>query len=121
MYINQYGDIRPCIGAMDVNLGNIREGTTLEQAWDTPEMQIIRSRNYKGKCGDECANFAEIDEERTAEAGTIKHKCNSCLGRRTGTQIIDGKEKSILTNKYLLEKGCVPTVGCWNFRPLHED
>jgi len=106
MYINQYGDIRPCIGAMDVNIGNAKE-TTLEQAWNSQEMQIIRSRNYKGKCGDECANFSEIDEERTAEAGTIKHKCNSCLGRRTEN----------LTNESLLENGYVSTIGCWNHRP----
>ncbi len=106
MYINQYGDIRPCIGAMDVKLGNIRK-TTLEQAWNMPEMKIIRSRIYRGKCGDECANFSEIDEERTAEAGTTKYKCNSCLGRRTYD----------LTNKSLLEEGCVKTIGCWNHRP----
>ena len=91
---------------MDVNLGNAKE-TNLEQAWNSQEMQIIRSRNYKGKCGDECANFSEIDEERTAEAGTIKHKCNSCLGRRTEN----------LTNESLLKNGYVSTIGCWNHRP----
>ena len=106
MYINQYGDIRPCIGAMDVDLGNAKE-TTLEEAWSTPEMRIIRGRNYKGKCGDECANFSEIDEERTREAGTIKHNCNSCLGRRTED----------LTNDFLLENGFVKTIGCWNHKP----
>ncbi len=106
MYINQYGDIRPCIGAMDVNLGNIKS-TTLAEAWNSQEMQIIRSRNYRGKCGDECANFSEIDEDRTKEAGTTKYKCNSCLGRRTEN----------LTNESLLKKGYVSTIGCWNHRP----
>ncbi len=106
MYINQYGDIRPCIGAMDVILGNINE-LSLSEAWEKPEMKIIRSRNYKGKCGDECANFSELDEERTAKAGTPKYQCNSCLGRRTKD----------LTNKFLLENGYVSTVGCWNHRP----
>ena len=105
VYINQYGDIRPCIGAMDVDLGNIKE-IKLNEAWDRPEMKIIRSRNYHGKCGDECANFSEIDEEKTEVAGTTKYKCNSCLGRRTDD----------LTNESLLENGYVKTIGCWNHR-----
>lgn len=92
LYINQYGDIRPCIGAMDVNLGNIRN-VLLEEAWNSKEMRIIRKRCYHGKCGDECANFAE-------------GKCNSCLGRRTRN----------LTNEHLLSMGYVETIGCWNFR-----
>ncbi len=93
MYISQYGVIRPCIGAMDVNLGNIKK-TNLSKAWNSLEMTIIRSRNYHGKCGDECANFAE-------------GKCNSCLGRRA-----EG-----LTNEQLRRDGFVQTIGCWNFRP----
>ncbi len=106
MYINQWGGIRPCIGAMDVDLGDIRR-TALEEAWNSQEMQIIRSRIYKGKCGDECANFSEIDEERTKKAGTSKYRCNSCLGRRTEN----------LTNDFLLKNGYVQTIGCWNHRP----
>ncbi|OQB06668.1 MAG: pyrroloquinoline quinone biosynthesis protein PqqE [bacterium ADurb.Bin212] len=93
MYINQYGEIRPCIGAMDVNLGNIKN-SSLPEAWNSVEMRVIRARTYHGKCGDECANFAE-------------GKCNSCLGRRAFD----------LTNDSLREKGCVDTIGCWNFRP----
>lgn len=93
MYINQYGEVRPCIGAMDVNLGNIKN-SSLSEAWNSVEMRVIRARNYHGKCGDKCANFAE-------------GKCNSCLGRRAAN----------LTNESLLEKGCVDTIGCWNFRP----
>ncbi len=98
MYINQMGEIRPCIGAMDVKLGNIRAGVALEEAWNSPEEQIIRNRIYKGKCGEECANFAE---------GT----CNSCVGRRAED----------LTNEYLLREGHVKTRGCWNFRPKTAD
>lgn len=109
MYINQYGDIRPCIGAMDVVLGNIKK-TTLKKAWNSKEMKIIRKRNYHGKCV-ECKNFNEIDEKRTKIAGTPKHKCNSCLGRRT----VD------LTNKFLLKNGYVLTIGCWNHRPTNEE
>lgn len=101
MYINQHGEIRPCIGANEINLGNTKE-ITLEEAWNKPEMKIIRNRKYKGKCGEECANFNEIDIERTKEAGSTKYKCNSCLGRRVEN----------LTNKSLLEKGYVQTIGC---------
>lgn len=92
LYVDQYGTIHPCVGAMGIELGNIRE-TNLEEAWNKPEMEIIRNRKYKGRCGDECANFAE-------------GKCNSCLGRRTIN----------LTNKSLLADGCVKTIGCWNFK-----
>lgn len=96
MYINQYGEIRPCIGAMDVDLGNIKT-TTLKEAWDSREMTIIRNRCYGGVCGTDCKNFAE-------------GKCNSCLGRRS----ID------LTNESLLEKGFVDTIGCWNNRSIEK-
>jgi MoaA/NifB/PqqE/SkfB family radical SAM enzyme len=94
LYINQYGEIRPCIGAMDVNLGNIKE-VSLKSAWESEEMHIIRNRIYGGACGTQCANFAE-------------GKCNSCLGRRARN----------LTNESLLEKGFVDTVGCWNRREI---
>ncbi|HEX8974093.1 MAG TPA: radical SAM protein [Patescibacteria group bacterium] len=92
MYINQYGDVRPCIGAMDLVLGNMHE-VSLAAAWNSAEMQIIRARKFSGKCGDECANFAE-------------GKCNSCLGRRSNN----------LTNENLLAKGSIETIGCWNFQ-----
>ena len=91
LYINQYGDVRPCIGAMDLVLGNMHN-VSLEAAWNSSEMQIIRARKFSGKCGEQCANFAE-------------GKCNSCLGRRTVN----------LTNENLLVKGSVETIGCWNF------
>jgi MoaA/NifB/PqqE/SkfB family radical SAM enzyme len=92
MYISQYGQIRPCIGAMDVDLGNVRD-TSLAQAWDSAEMQIIRGRQYGGVCGHECKNFED-------------KKCNSCLGRRAEN----------LTNASLLEKNEVSCIGCWNFQ-----
>lgn len=95
LYINQYGEIRPCIGAMDVNLGNIKE-STLKEAWTSREMTIIRNRQYGGVCGTDCQNFAE-------------GKCNSCLGRRSTN----------LTNKFLTKKGFVDTIGCWNNRPVN--
>lgn len=94
MYVDQYGTIRPCIGATEVNLGNIKT-TTLAQAWDSIEMRVIRGRHYGGICGTDCRNFQE-------------GKCNSCLGRRAVN----------LTNEFLREHGYVDTVGCWNNRPL---
>jgi len=92
LYVSQYGQIRPCIGAMDVDLGNVRD-TNLKSAWDSAEMQIIRNRQYGGVCGHECSNFEQ-------------HKCNSCLGRRAEN----------LNNASLLEKGEVSCIGCWNFQ-----
>ena len=88
MYVNQYGDIRPCIGATGVDLGNIRD-TRLETAWNKPEMQIIRNREYIGPCA-ECGNFKE-------------GRCNSCIGRC-------GKKE--LTGEDIINEGGVPTVGC---------
>jgi MoaA/NifB/PqqE/SkfB family radical SAM enzyme len=94
MSVNQFGDIRPCIGAEKVILGNTRT-TTLEQAWNSTEMTLIRNRCYGGVCGTDCKNFTE-------------GKCNSCLGRRA----VD------LTSESLIEKGFVDTLGCWNNRPI---
>jgi MoaA/NifB/PqqE/SkfB family radical SAM enzyme len=91
MYISQYGDIRPCIGAPNVVLGNVRD-TTLAEAWSRREMKIIRNRQYGGKCA-ECTEFA-------------KGNCHSCLGRHTTN----------LNNQSLLETGQVETIGCWNFQ-----
>jgi len=90
LYVTQYGEIHPCIGSLGVKLGNVRK-TTLQQAWDTVEMGIIRSRSYGGVCGEECANFSE-------------GSCNSCLGRRTVN----------LTNESLRKHLKVQTIGCWN-------
>lgn len=104
LYIDQYGDIRPCIGAMDVNLGNIRRGTSLEEAWGSQEMSIVRRRQYRGKCA-ECLNFREVDPK------TGKFFCNSCLGRRTVN----------LTNESLRTNGFVETTGCWNHRPCRQE
>ena len=109
LYIDQYGDIRPCIGAMDVKLGNVKE-VHLIDAWNSEAMKIIRARNYRGKCL-ECLNFNEVDETATKEAGCTKYKCNSCLGRRT-----EG-----LTTDLLLEKGYVSTIGCWNHRTKQKE
>lgn len=96
LYINQYGEIRPCIGAMDVNLGNAKT-TSLENTWNSSEMRIIRNRCYRGVCGTNCQNFAE-------------GKCNSCLGRRAVN----------LTNEFLRTHGFVDTIGCWNNRPISD-
>ncbi|MEI8339387.1 MAG: radical SAM protein [bacterium] len=91
LYMNQEGELRPCIGAMGVNLGNIKT-TTLKDAWESKEMQMIRNRQYGGKCA-ECQDF-------------VTGKCNSCLGRHTKN----------LTSANLLKTGQVETIGCWNFQ-----
>jgi MoaA/NifB/PqqE/SkfB family radical SAM enzyme len=96
LYIDVQGRIRPCIGAMDVDLGNIRN-TSLLEAWESEERRIIRNRQFEGVCA-RCANFQE-------------KKCHSCLGRRTppaGTMA--------LTNESLLRDGCVHTTGCPLYR-----
>ena len=93
LYVNQYGEIRPCVGAMDVNLGNIKT-TTLAEAWEHPAMVIIRNGIYKGKCGDECDRFA-------------KKECESCLGRCTKDLTVD----------YIMKNGHVKTIGCAFHRP----
>jgi MoaA/NifB/PqqE/SkfB family radical SAM enzyme len=87
VYVSQYGDVHPCIGAMDVNLGNVRQ-SDLRSAWESAEMKIIRGRRYGGECAS-CDLF-------------IKGSCNSCLGRFAKD----------LTNGNLLDKGCVETIGC---------
>ncbi len=92
LYVSQYGEVRPCIGAMDLILGNMHT-SSLSDCWNSTEMRIIRARKYGGKCGNECANFAQ-------------ETCHSCLGRRAVN----------LDNEHLLEQGFVDTVRCWNFR-----
>jgi MoaA/NifB/PqqE/SkfB family radical SAM enzyme len=94
LYVNHCGDIRPCIGAEGVKLGNIRD-ITLAEAWNSPVMKLFRARRFGGVCGKDCLNFEE---------GT----CNSCIGRRSpaGT-----------TGEMIVEQGEIPTIGCWNTRP----
>lgn len=103
LYVDYIGNIRPCIGATDVHLGNIRE-TTLAEAWDSPVMQIIRARKYGGVCGNNCKNFQE-------------ELCNCCLGRVA----CGSNEGEPLTAESILEAGFVNTVGCWNNRPIREE
>lgn len=110
LYIDIAGRIRPCIGAMDVDLGNIRT-TTLSEAWESQERRIIRERRYDGPCAS-CLNFLE-------------KKCNSCLGRRTEACEYADKDSAhkhnlnpkALTNESLLRDGCVHTTGCPLRRP----
>ena len=55
LYIDKEGEVRPCLGALNVSLGNIKN-KSLKEMWDSKEMQLIRSRNYDGKCLD-CGKF----------------------------------------------------------------
>jgi MoaA/NifB/PqqE/SkfB family radical SAM enzyme len=88
LYVDCWGNISPCLGAnkRGIFLGNIRQGYSLTEAWESPLMIRIRDRNYSGKCAT-CAHFKA-------------QNCNSCLGRFTN---ITG------TN-------CIDTTGCWNFQ-----
>jgi len=95
LFITKTGDVHPCIGATNVLLGNVKD-KDLKKLWESPEMKIIRTRNYDGKCK-YCKLFME-------------QKCNSCLGRYT--------EK--LNNNDLLKSGKVHTRGCWGFKCKEE-
>ena len=91
LFITKTGEVHPCIGSKEVNLGNIKN-KRLEEMWNSPEMKIIRERKYEGKCI-KCRLF-------------IENKCNSCLGRYTKN----------LNNNYLNKTGKVYTTGCFGFK-----
>jgi radical SAM protein with 4Fe4S-binding SPASM domain len=88
LYVDCWGNISPCLGAnkKGIFLGNIRQGYTLAEAWNSPLMKRIRDRDYGGKCAT-CAHFKS-------------QVCNSCLGRFAN----------------IVDATCVDTTGCWNFR-----
>jgi MoaA/NifB/PqqE/SkfB family radical SAM enzyme len=90
LFITKTGDVHPCIGSINVLLGNVKN-KDLKEIWNSSEMKIIRARSYNGKCL-KCKLF-------------IKKKCNSCLGRYTKN----------LNNNNLLKTGRVHTIGCWGF------
>jgi MoaA/NifB/PqqE/SkfB family radical SAM enzyme len=90
--VSNQGDISPCIGSTWIKLGNIRT-TSLEDAWNSPERRIIRSRRITGAC-------VECKINNTS-------KCHyPCLGRWVEP----------VSNAQLVEDGAVRTLGCWNFR-----
>lgn len=95
MYISQFGTIRPCIGAVGINLGNARKAR-LSEAWGGSTMQVVRGRKFGGDCA-KCANFTE-------------NKCNSCLGRRCPS----------LNKIEVVRLGEIDTTGCWNRRPISD-
>jgi MoaA/NifB/PqqE/SkfB family radical SAM enzyme len=91
LYITKKGDVIPCIGSRDVNLGNVKN-KSLKNIWNSPEMKIIRQKDYDGECL-VCEKF-------------IDGRCFSCLGRYTKD----------LNNKNLLKTGKVHTVRCFAFK-----
>jgi MoaA/NifB/PqqE/SkfB family radical SAM enzyme len=95
LFIDKNGDTHPCIGSVNVLLGNAKKNS-LKEMWDSREMGIIKAREYDGKCL-ECELFVE-------------GKCNSCLGRYTER----------LNNRDLLKTGKVHTTGCWCFKEKQE-
>ncbi|MBU0568118.1 SPASM domain-containing protein [bacterium] len=102
LYIDAFGKVHPCIGAIDVVLGEVsgsyRLGT-LKKIWNNPLMKIIRGHKYTGTCAT-CINF-------------ITGNCYSCLGRCTVKDEADKK----LTNENLEKHKVVFTRGCLNYRP----
>ena len=64
----------------------------LKEMWRSPEMKLIQSRAYDGKCTD-CKLF-------------IEGKCNSCLGRYA----------EHLDNRDLLKTKKIHTTGCFGFK-----
>ena len=91
LFIDKTGEAHPCIGSVNVFLGNVKS-KPVREIWNSKEMKIIKVKKYCGKCL-ECALFAD-------------GSCNSCLGRYTES----------LDNENLLKTGKVHTVGCWCFK-----
>ena len=96
LFITKTGEVHPCIGSLNVSLGNIKY-KKLKEMWGSPEMKIIRTRCYDGKCAD-CMLF-------------IEGKCNSCLGRYTEN----------LNNENLIKTGKVHTTCCFGFKEQQKD
>ena len=91
MYIQNNGNVSPCIGSTQVIYGNIKD-QSLEDIWESKISQTVRNRltNIKGACAG-CKNFGE--------------SCFSCLGR------------SVVNLNESLENGYLDTVGCHIFGP----
>jgi MoaA/NifB/PqqE/SkfB family radical SAM enzyme len=91
LYIQNNGDVSPCIGSTQIIYANIKE-MTLEEIWNSKKSLVVRNRmsNIKGACAT-CKNFGS--------------SCFSCLGR------------SVIDLPGCLERGCLETVGCNIFGP----
>ncbi len=92
LYIQNNGDISPCIGSTQIIYGNIKE-QTLVDVWESKLSLVVRNRmsNIKGACAS-CKNFGS--------------SCFSCLGR-----CVADLSKS-------LSQGCLETTGCNIFGPI---
>jgi len=92
MYIQNNGDVSPCIGSTQVIYGNLKE-QSLETIWDSKLSQVVRNRlsNIQGACAT-CKKF-----------GT---SCFSCLSR------------SVVDLSASLNKGYLKTTGCNIFGPV---
>jgi MoaA/NifB/PqqE/SkfB family radical SAM enzyme len=92
LYIQNNGDVSPCIGSTQIIYGNIKSNS-LEEIWNSKLSQVVRNRvsNIKGECAS-CKNF-----------GT---SCFSCLSR------------SAINLPESLDKGYLQTVGCNIFGPI---
>ena len=95
LYIKNSGTISPCVGAIDIKLGNVKTGSdALYGAWNSPLMKnVIREHVYSGKCAT-CQNYQE-------------HTCYSCLGRCRDMNVQLDVDRDDMA---------IPAVGCWNNR-----
>jgi MoaA/NifB/PqqE/SkfB family radical SAM enzyme len=92
MYIQNNGNVSPCIGANQVIYGNLRE-QSLESVWNSRISSVVRNRreNIRGACAG-CKNFGKT--------------CFSCLSR------------CAVNLPETLEQGYLETVGCNIFGPV---
>lgn len=91
LYVQNNGDVSPCIGSTQIVYGNIKHHG-LSELWDSRLSLVVRNRmsNIQGACAT-CQNFGS--------------SCFSCLSRS-----VDDLSGS-------LEKGCLNTIGCHVFGP----
>lgn len=98
-YIDDVGNIHPCVGAVGIDLGNFKAGATLRESWESDLARKLREEPYKGECAS-CKRFS--NKNRPGD----KSACYSCYGRFTCNA--DG---SLLTNEGAMKDG-VHTTGC---------
>lgn len=92
LYIQNNGDVSPCIGSTQIIYGNVKSHS-LEELWNSRLSLVVRNRmsNIKGECAS-CKNFGS--------------SCFSCLSRST------------INLPKSLNKGYLQTVGCNIFGPI---
>lgn len=96
LYLDHSGNVSPCVGSVNISLGNIKE-RSLATIWKSRVRQALVHRRVSGACA-ACARFANGD-------------CTSCLGRDLST----GFPKNKISD--LLRTGWFSTIPCEMFLP----